>query len=125
MKLCFLDTETTGVNPKTDGIIQIAGRLQIELQEVWEYSFGLKEVKASKIETLENFNFIMQPFDGSTISDEALAKQNRTKADLATYQANWTRYQLFTNLLKKYVNKYDNNNIIEPKILFSNKNNSK
>lgn len=64
MKLLFLDTETTGIDPSHNGVIQIAGIIDIG-----------GEVK-------EEFNFKCRPFKGESVSQEALRVQKLTKEEI-------------------------------------------
>ncbi len=93
IKQCWIDVETTGLDKQKSGIIQLSG--------------FLRQIENGKIKHLENFNFLMQPFQGSIITDEALEKQHRTREDILTYEVNRVGYQLFLQLLGHYVKKFD------------------
>ena len=89
MKFVFFDLETTGDQFWLNGVHQIAGCIEID-----------GEVK-------ENFNWRMQPDPRAKIEDEALAVGGITREDLLSYPPGSFVYKLFTDMLSKYVNKYD------------------
>lgn len=88
-KILYLDTETTGLDNKKNDIVQVAGIIEIEGKDV------------------ERFNIFCQPYSWENISEEALAKQNRTIKDLKSYQKPQDAYEQLKAVLNKYVDKYD------------------
>jgi DNA polymerase-3 subunit epsilon len=89
MKRVYIDTETTGLYYNVHGIHQIAGIIEID---------G---------EIVDQFNYNVQPADRCEINDDALAIAHVTREDLKTYPPMQDVYAEFTELLGKYVNKYD------------------
>jgi len=94
MKFLFTDTETTGLDPKRNGIVQIAGIF-----------CNYEEGKGFTAQ--EEFNFLIKPFDGDEISDEALKIQGRTREQIATYASPNEVYRNLLAMLTKRANKYD------------------
>jgi DNA polymerase-3 subunit alpha (Gram-positive type) len=68
MKLCLLDTETTGFSHKTQDIIQIGGIIR------------------DNSHILEEFNLKCQPIYWNNISPQALQVNNHTVEELRTYE---------------------------------------
>lgn len=89
MKLLFLDTETTGTNPKENGIIQIAGIIDIN----------------GKVE--REFNFNVRPFPGKIITEEALCVTKKTREQIAAYPEPSKVYIDLVNIFGEFVDKYD------------------
>lgn len=67
VKLLYFDCETTGLDPKVCAIVQMAGFVVIDGQEV------------------ARFDIKCRPWNGSQIEDRALAIQGRTKEDVLGY----------------------------------------
>lgn len=89
MKIAYIDLESTGLDPKSNGIIQIAGI--IEIDEV---------VK-------EEFNFLVAPFPQDIVDDKALQVNGRSHDEIMTFQDPMIVHMELCNLLEQYVNKYD------------------
>lgn len=89
MKLFFFDLETTGTNPARNGIHQISGEIVINGQ------------------TMETFDFHVQPNPKATIEDEALAVANVTREQVMAYPPMAEIHRQLTAMLGKYVDKYD------------------
>lgn len=87
-KLIFLDTETTGIDPQKNGIIQLAAIMDIEGQEV------------------DQFNMIMKPFEGCIIEDEALEVSGITREQIEKAEPEIFVYRMFTAWLAKHIDKY-------------------
>lgn len=90
MKILYLDTETTGITYHST-IIQIAAIIEIE-----------GDVK-------ETVNLFCSPFPDSDISEEALKITNLTREKIHTFESPEVVCKNFTDILGKYVNKYDKN----------------
>lgn len=88
-KLLFIDTETTGLDPAKNGIIQIAGIIEID---------GL---------VVEKFNFTAKPFDTDEINDEALSVCGISRDDIQKLEPATSFYSKLSDLFSKYVDKYD------------------
>ena len=96
MKVLWFDTETTGLDPIKQDVIQIAGIVEID----------------GKVE--EEFNIKCQPFDYNTISQDALDVHGISVEELKTFQTSSDGKNEFTNILDKYVNKFDKNDKFTP-----------
>lgn len=88
-KLFFLDLETTGLDPKTCAIHQIAGKVIID----------------GKVR--ESFNIKARPFEGAVIEDAALEVAKVTKGQIMAYQPMEAAYAQLMTILDRYINKYD------------------
>lgn len=89
MKLLFLDTETTGLNPQTAAIHQLAGMVVIN-----------GTIK-------ESFNYRIRPHEGAEIKEAALEVSGVNSQMLSLYTSSGTQLAHFTALLSRYVNQYD------------------
>lgn len=88
-KILYFDTETTGVDPSKNGIIQLSGIIEID-----------NEIK-------EEFNFRIRPFEIDEINLEALEVNNITKDQLKTFPTAQESYILIEKLFNKYIDRYD------------------
>lgn len=89
MKILFFDSETTGTDPKANGIHQLSGQVVIDGQ-----------VK-------ESFDIKMHPIMGDLIEDKALEVSGVTREDLAGYPAAIDGFCQFKGILSRYVRKFD------------------
>lgn len=89
MKVIYIDVETTGIPFPQSGLVQLAGAIEID-----------GEVR-------RHFNFRMRPFPGDVVSDEALALNGLTLADLETYDEPATVFEQFVAMLGEYIDRYD------------------
>jgi DNA polymerase-3 subunit epsilon len=89
MKLIYIDTETTGLTPGRNDIIELAGIIEID---------GVVK---------EEFDLYMQPFDYNTVEAKALEINQFTLDQLKTFPTGQQAYADFISILKKYVNPYD------------------
>lgn len=89
MKLLYLDTETTGLDPAKNAVVQIAGIIEID-----------GEVK-------EEFNLKPKPFYGQLLDPEALKINGITKDGLEELEPPEAIYEQIKGILDKYVDKYD------------------
>lgn len=94
MKLCIIDTETTGVNPAQHGVIQISGKLIIDEKE------------------LPPFDLKVQPFPRDLIDDKALEINGVTREELFAEERLLPHLakQHFIDILGEYVDAYDRTN---------------
>ncbi len=91
MKKFTFDLETTGLHPKDNGIIQIAGIIQIDQG------------------TKHKFDFKCKPFPGQKLDPYALEVTGTTPEMIASYVEPARAYNALINLMGKYVDKYDKN----------------
>ena len=89
MKICYFDTETTGLNPVTQDMIEIA--CIIEVDGVVKDEFEVK----------------CQPFDYDTIDMSALEACGTTIEELRTRMMPQEAYKIIINHFGKYINKYN------------------
>ena len=92
MKMCYIDVETTGVNPYRCAIIQLAGIIEVSGDEV------------------ELFNYNIKPHDEAQIDDKALALQGdpaQVYEDIMSYPPSDEVFQKFEALLRSRVDPYD------------------
>lgn len=90
-KLFFFDLETTGIEPKRNGIHQLAGIIVID----------------GKI--VDDFILYIKPFEDQVINIEALAISNTALGQLESYRHPKDAFKKLTALLSEYCNKYDKN----------------
>jgi DNA polymerase-3 subunit epsilon len=88
-KLIYIDTETSGVNCKVNGMLQLAGMIEIEGREV------------------ERFDYKTQPFPDDVIEHEALRVNNFTRRQIMEFDKPYDVYLKFIKMLGKYVNKFN------------------
>lgn len=88
-KLLFLDLETTGLDPKHNGIIELAGVLDID---------GIPE---------KDFVFRIKPFSQDEIDDKALSVNKITRAQIANFMPAMEAKDELCRLLNRYVDKFD------------------
>lgn len=85
IKLAFIDVETTGLDPKVNGILQISGIIRVPDSPE------------------EKFTLRVQPFPEDVVEKDALAANKLDpKEGLLPNQAHWQ----LVRILGKYVNKY-------------------
>lgn len=88
-KIAWIDTETTGLNPKTNALIQLSGLIEVD-----------GSVK-------ESFDFFLRPWNGAVVEPEALAVNGRSIDEISNFQDHILVIHQFRTLLSKYANKYD------------------
>lgn len=89
IKQCFIDTETTSVNPKETGVWQIGGIIR----------YG---------NTKEEFMIECDIFEDDEVNEEILLEMHgKTKKDLSKLQDPIDAYQQLQDLFSKHVDKYD------------------
>lgn len=91
MKEFFFDVETTGLDSKANAIHQLAGAIVID-----------GEIK-------EMFDFKIKPFPKAIIEKSALDVGGVTMEDIEAYPQHSEVYQNITNMLSKYVDKFNKN----------------
>ncbi len=89
IKDIFIDVETTGLDAKQHGIIQIAGIIVIDGE--WK----------------EDFNLPCNIFPDDAVSDKALEINGKPLDEIRSYADPIEVYQFITGVLKEYVDKYD------------------
>ena len=91
MKILWIDTETTGLNPVDNDILTLAGIIEID-----------GEVK-------EEFYLEMQPTNYNNISEEALKVNGLTLEQIKKFQTPQEAYRKLTSIFAKYINRYNKN----------------
>lgn len=91
MKILWIDTETTGLDPSVDEIIELAGILEIE-----------KQIK-------ECFIFRCRPSTPSIVEQEALSVQGRTLEEVMSWPEPESLFDSFINTISPYIDKYNKN----------------
>lgn len=86
MKLIWLDSETSGLCPKVNGILTLSGWIEIDGKRV------------------EDFDFKMKPFPHQVITDEALKCNGLTREQIATFPDPLETHKAIKALFAKYVN---------------------
>lgn len=89
MKRLWIDTETTGPNPKMHAIIQIGGIVDIDGKVV------------------EDFDIRLKPHTGAAIDDKALAVNGISRDSLMSYPDSSEGFRKFTGIMEKYINVFD------------------
>jgi DNA polymerase-3 subunit epsilon len=89
IKKIYIDVETTGVDYKTNGLIQIAGLIEIDGEEK------------------ETFDILMQPFNNKVITDKALEVNGRTIEEIKTFDQPQIAHKKLINILDQYVDRYN------------------
>lgn len=89
MKFFWTDTETTGLDPVKNAIIQIAGIIVID---------GKEE---------EKFNLKCRPNDTDEVDQKALDVHGMTKEEIMTYPNPKNVYTKLKAIFDKYINKFD------------------
>lgn len=90
MKIIYIDTETTGVNPKVNAVIQIAGTISVPGKS-------------------EDFDIRIAPRPEARIDEGAMARNGTTLEQMKSYPSSADSYKQFISLLSKYVDRYDRN----------------
>lgn len=88
MKLCFMDVETTGTDPKVHAVIQVAGIILSKGHE-------------------QEFTFNLKPFKGDLISKYALDVNRLSIEKLETFEEPKKIYGALTNIFRTYVDPYN------------------
>lgn len=90
MKECFIDVETTGLDPEKHGVIQVAGI-----------------IRPDHVDRVQIFDFRCKPFKNDLVNKEALALHNLKMEDLQTLEEPLKTYGALTNLFSTYVDKFN------------------
>lgn len=89
MKILFLDTETTGLEPGTHGVVQVAGIVEVD-----------GEVR-------EEFDFLARPFPGQLYEAKALEVNRRTVEEIKGFPDPMEVHAKLKAIFKKYVDPYN------------------
>ena len=95
-KILYFDTETTGLDPVKQDIIQIAGIIVID---------GIVQ---------EEFEFKVKPFSFDNISQEALDVHGYNVENLKTFPEPHEVHCQLIDIFSKYVDRYDTNDKFTP-----------
>lgn len=91
MKLFFVDTETTGIDPFRHAVVQIAGLIEVA---------GVEK---------ERFDFRVRPMPGDAIDEEALRVNGLRREEVLKFPPPREVHRQVTVLLQKYVDQYKRN----------------
>lgn len=91
VKRLFIDTETTGLDPKKHAIIQIAGIVDIDEQVV------------------EEFDFSMKPIDGKLFETRALEVNGLSMDAINGFNPSAKIFSMFKSMMAQYINQFDKN----------------
>jgi len=89
MKCIFIDTETTGLDSKKHGVIQLAGLIEVN----------------GKL--TEEFDFRMRPFPEDVIDREAMKVHGVTEDEVKQWLPPAKAHEGFIELLSRYVDRYE------------------
>lgn len=89
IKRLFIDTETTGLDPKQHGLVQVAGIVDIN----------------GEVE--EEFDFTLKPIDGKLFETRALEVNGLDMNVINGYKPSDTVFHLFRQLIKRYIDQYN------------------
>ena len=89
MKLVYIDTETTGFDPKKNALIQIGFIYEEDGKVIGRKTYNIK------------------PWEGCEWNPDAIEKTGITPEIAATYQDSKEAFNHFTRVLGKYINRYD------------------
>ncbi len=89
MKTIFFDVETSGVDDKKNGILQLAGEIELSGQ------------------VAESFDFKMKPFSDQIMEDGALEANGFTRPQIEGFEEPFDCYIQFVRILNKYVDRFD------------------
>lgn len=95
IKAVFIDVETTGLDHKKNGLLQLSGMVG--------------KIVGKYFVQEESFDFRIRPLKNDLIEDKALEVNKVTKEELLQYPPAELVYGQFTNLLSNYCDKYDKN----------------
>lgn len=93
MKGCFIDTETTGLDPAKCAVVQVG--------------IVFCDITAFGVELLDTWKARMRPHEGAQIDDEALAVTNTTLEELEKRPDPKLVHQNLVKRLKQSVNPYN------------------
>ena len=103
MKTIFIDTETTGLNPKDTQKIKGGQIVDVKANGIIQIG-AIVEIDGVEVDAI---NIKMCPPDSKVIEDKALEINKTTREMLATYDDYPTAHKKFVEFLEKYVDKYD------------------
>jgi len=89
LKIAFIDTETTGINPKENGLVQIAC------------------IVTENGEELGTFNHSVCTFEKDLITLEALQVTGLTEQEIKSFPDPISAHRSFTDFLCQFVDKFD------------------
>lgn len=95
-KTLWFDTETTGVDPVKNDIVQIGGLIEID---------GSVE---------EEFNFKCRPHDPENVVPAALEINRHTLDEILTWEPPFRMLDKLLGVFKKFINKFDRNDKFLP-----------
>lgn len=90
-KVLYFDTETTGIDPQRNGIIQLSGCIEID----------------GKV--MEDFDYKIRPLPNDEIDPKALEVHGISKEEMDAFDDPKDVLKRFLDLLGRYCNKFDRN----------------
>lgn len=94
MKICFLDTETTGLDPNRHAIIEVG--------YIIDYVMG-----SNNVDTRHEDCFKMRPHDGAEISQGAIDVHGYSEDELKAFPSPDIQHANFTRTLSRFVDKFN------------------
>ena len=89
MKTIFFDVETSGTDDKKNGILQLAGTIEIAERKIY------------------GFDFKMKVFPDQIIEDSALEANGFTRSQIESFADPVVCYDKFLRIIGRYVDRYD------------------
>ena len=93
IKICYIDTETTGTSYNRNGLIQIAGMIYY--------------ITDNKYEKKREFNFKLGTFEDDVVEDEALKINGVTREEILAYPDPTKVYKELSGIFGEYCDKYN------------------
>ena len=89
MKTIFFDVETSGTDDKKNGILQLAGTIEIAERKIY------------------GFDFKMKVFSDQIIEDGALEANGFIRSQIESFADPYECYRQFVRILNKHVDRFD------------------
>jgi DNA polymerase III epsilon subunit-like protein len=99
LKLLYFDTETTGLDPIKNGLVQLSGIIEIGGEVVRE------------------FDFTMAPFPDDQINESALEVIGKSKADIELYESSLYQLNKLLFIFNNYIDVYKKDKTIYDRFL--------
>lgn len=96
MKILNFDVETTGLFANTNGIVQLAGIIEIDGEQV------------------EEFDLKMKPFENDIIDEKALKIHGHSRKEIMSWDDPTDCYEQLITIFDKYIDRYDRDDKFYP-----------